>query len=109
MRPNERIRIGGEDISTDDLGRHLETTRDACEAALREGALEEHPSFFEVMSASALLAFREAGVDTAVLEVGLGGRLDATNAVEAAMSIVVTVDMDHTERLGPTIERIAGF
>jgi dihydrofolate synthase/folylpolyglutamate synthase len=108
VRPNERIRIGGEDISTLDLHRHLVAMRDHIEAALTRGDLEVHPSFFEVMTATALEAFNEARVGCAVLEVGLGGRLDATNAVDARLSVVVTVDLDHMKSLGPTLVKIAG-
>lgn len=107
VRPGERVRIAGRDLSDADLGRHLETVRLAIKRALAEGALAAHPSFFEVMTAAALAAFRDAGIDAAVLEVGLGGRLDATNAVEAALSVIVTVDLDHTDRLGGTLREIA--
>jgi len=107
VRPNERIRIAGKDIATPDLCRHLQATRVAAEDALAAGVLSAHPSFFEVLTAAALLSFREAAVDIAVLEVGLGGRLDATNVVDAAASVIVTVDLDHTERLGVTIAEIA--
>ena len=107
IRPNERIRIAGSDIPSGDLDRHLETVREACERAVADDGLATHPYFFEVMTATALHAFQEAGVRVAVLEVGLGGRLDATNAVDAELSIVVTVDLDHTERLGRRLEQIA--
>ena len=107
LRPGERVRIEGRDLSDVDLGRHLDTVRVAIESALADGALADHPSFFEVMTAAALVGFREAGIDVAVLEVGLGGRLDATNAVDAAISVIVTVDLDHTDRLGATIGEIA--
>jgi len=107
VRPNERIRIAGDDIPTSDLGRHLEAVRAAIEDALAAGTLCTHPSFFEVLTAAALRSFREAAVDVAVLEVGLGGRLDATNIVDASVSVIVTVDLDHTDRLGATVEQIA--
>jgi dihydrofolate synthase/folylpolyglutamate synthase len=107
MRPNERIRIDGVDIATPALHRALVTARAACERGLAEGALSAHPSFFEVMTAAALWAFRERGVDAAVLEVGLGGRLDATNATEPLVSALVTIDLDHVGTLGTTIAAIA--
>ncbi len=106
VRPNERIRIDGRDIATDDLHRLLRSIRADIERGLREGALEVHPSFFEVITATALSAFREAAVRAAVLEVGLGGRLDATNAVDGCVSVIVTVGLDHTKTLGPTLEHI---
>ena len=107
VHPRERIRIGGCDLSAEDLDRRLIAMRARLEAARREGVLDVQPSFFEVMTAVALDAFRDRGVHTAALEVGLGGRLDATNAVDADVAVVVTVDYDHMKTLGPSIERIA--
>jgi dihydrofolate synthase/folylpolyglutamate synthase len=107
VRPNERIRILGDDVATPELHRVLEIVRAGCERGLADGSLAEHPSFFEVMTAAALCAFRDAGVDAAVLEVGLGGRLDATNATEPLVSAIVTVDLDHVDTLGTTLEAIA--
>ena len=107
VRPTERIRIGELDIADVDLARRLAAMRERIEAALRRGALVTHPSFFEVVTATALEAFRDAAVDIAVLEVGLGGRLDATNAVAADLSVIVSVDLDHVQTLGSTVERIA--
>jgi dihydrofolate synthase/folylpolyglutamate synthase len=107
VRPNERIRIFGDDIATPALHRTLEVVRAGCDRALADGSLAEHPSFFEVMTAAALCAFRDAGVDAAVLEVGLGGRLDATNATEPLVSAIVTIDLDHVGTLGTTLEAIA--
>lgn len=107
VRPNERIRLAGEDIETPELHRVLDRVRDACERGLDDGTLTAHPSFFEVMTAAACCAFEAARVDAVVLEVGLGGRLDATNALEPIVSAIVTVDLDHVGTLGWTIEAIA--
>ncbi len=107
VRPNERIRIAGEDVADPEFHRVLGVVRAACERGLADGKLAAHPSFFEVMTAAALCAFRDAGVDAAVLEVGLGGRLDATNATEPLASAIVTVSLDHLETLGTTLEAIA--
>lgn len=107
VRPNERIRISGRDVDDEVLSRLLGRLKTACERGVADGELGVHPSFFEVMTAAALEAFREASVDVAVLEVGLGGRLDATNAVEPVVSVVVTVAMDHVAQLGPTLEHVA--
>ena len=71
-------------------------------------ALPSPPSFFEATTALALEAFRDARVDVAVLEVGLGGRLDATNAVDAVAVAITAIDYDHQAYLGDTIEAIAG-
>jgi dihydrofolate synthase/folylpolyglutamate synthase len=70
-------------------------------------ALPAPPSFFEATTAIALEAFRDARVDVAVLEVGLGGRLDATNAVDAAVSVITMIDFDHQQYLGDTLDAIA--
>ena len=107
MRPNERIRIDGLDIASPALLRALVTVRAVCERGIAERALSAHPSFFEVMTAAALWEFRERGVDAAVLEVGLGGRLDATNATEPLVSALVTVELDHVGTLGTTLAAIA--
>jgi dihydrofolate synthase/folylpolyglutamate synthase len=108
VRPSERVRVGGDDIDAAALGRHLMVVREACEGLVSEAVLPAHPSFFEVMTAVAWLSFLEAEVEVAVLEVGLGGRLDATNTAPAVTSVIVAIDLDHTERLGSTVEQIAG-
>ncbi len=107
VRPNERIRIAGEDVTSSELDRVLEIVRFACHQGLADGSLAAHPSFFEVMTAAALCAFRDARVEAAVLEVGLGGRLDATNVTEPLVSAIVTVSLDHLDTLGTTLEEIA--
>jgi len=108
VRPNERIRIAGLDIESDELDSRLAAMRETIEQGLAGGDLEAHPSFFEVITATALQSFADHGVQAAILEVGLGGRLDATNAVDADVSVIVSVGLDHTKTLGPTLERIAG-
>jgi dihydrofolate synthase/folylpolyglutamate synthase len=107
VRPTERIRIGAREIEGAELGRQLGRMRETIEAALEQGNLETHPSFFEVITATALQSFSDHGVRAAALEVGLGGRLDATNAVDGDLSIVVSIDLDHTKTLGASLERIA--
>ena len=107
VSPAERIRLDGQDVSEVELDRLLARVRDACRRGLEGGSLAAHPSFFEVITAAALEGFRDARVDVAVLEVGLGGRLDATNATEPAVSAIVTVDLDHTGTLGTTLVAIA--
>jgi len=107
VRPNERIRIGSEDITDVELKRQLRRMRETIASATERGALEVHPSFFEVITATALQSFRDHEVRAALLEVGLGGRLDATNAVDSDLSVIVGVDLDHTKTLGPTLGHIA--
>src|SRR5206468_1961303 len=67
----------------------------------------DHPTFFEVTTAMAFQYFRERRVDVAVIEVGMGGRMDATNVVDGLVSVVTRVDLEHTDHLGKTVERIA--
>jgi dihydrofolate synthase/folylpolyglutamate synthase len=101
----ERIRLNEEYISEEDVVKIYEKM----EPILNELDKEEifSPSFFEVVTAMAFLYFAEKNVDIAVLEVGLGGRLDATNVVFPLCSTIVTVDRDHEKTLGYTIEQIA--
>ena len=107
VRPNERIRLAGSDIEDGELERRLAEMRSIIEQGLEDGRLGVHPSFFEVITATALRAFADHGLQAAVLEVGLGGRLDATNAVEAEVAVIVSIGLDHTKTLGPTLEKIA--
>jgi dihydrofolate synthase/folylpolyglutamate synthase len=93
---NERIQVGGEDAG---LERALERVRPAAE---RLGATQ-----FEVLTAAALAEFAEAGVDVAVVEAGLGGRLDATNVLAAGVVVLTNVALDHIDVLGSTREAIA--
>ncbi len=108
VHPTERIRLNGEDIGRDEFDRRLAAMRERIETALAAGRLEAHPSFFEVVTATSLEAFRDHDLRAAVLEVGLGGRLDATNAVEAEVPVIVSIGLDHTKTLGPTLRDIAG-
>ena len=102
VRPHERIRMAGADVDDATLDRLLRTLRARIGVALAGGKLASHPSFFEVITAAALQAFREANAEAAILEVGLGGRLDATNAVDAVASVIVGVDLDHVNVLRNT-------
>ncbi len=107
IRINERIRIGGKEISDSDFASlHGEVDRVAESLVLR-GALPWHPSFFEMMTAIAFVHFAREKVDLAVLEVGMGGRLDATNVVEPRVSVITDISLDHQKFLGNTIGEIA--
>jgi dihydrofolate synthase/folylpolyglutamate synthase len=108
VRVNERIRIDGQDIPTCELHSRLDTVRGFIEEGIAAGRIEVQPSFFETMTATAIHSLQTARVQAGLLEVGLGGRLDATNAVAAALSVIVSIDYDHTKNLGPTLEGIAG-
>src|SRR5215469_1156810 len=107
VRINERIRISGAEISDDDFARlHGDVDRVA-ERLVGEGALPWHPSFFEMMTAIAFCYFAQQSVEIAVLEVGMGGRLDATNVVEPVVSVIADISLDHQRFLGNTIGEIA--
>lgn len=103
----ERIKIDGEDISESDFARLATTVRTTSERLLAEGKLQYTPTFFEQLTAIALVAFAEAKVKLAILETGLGGRLDATTAANAEIAAITRIDLDHQEYLGDTIEEIA--
>ena len=104
---NERIRIGRAEIADDAFAGLFFRVHDTAQKLVREGNLQQQPSFFEILTAQALLYFAEAGVQIAVLEVGMGGRLDATNAVDPLLSVITDISLDHTEWLGSTIAAIA--
>ena len=106
-RVNERIRIGHSLISDDEFARRFFQVDDAAQKLASEGRLPQLPSFFECLTALAFLYFADAGVDIAVLEVGMGGRLDATNVVDPLLSIITDISLDHMEWLGSTIAQIA--
>jgi dihydrofolate synthase / folylpolyglutamate synthase len=107
MRINERIRINGREISDDDFAAlHSEIDRTA-EKLVTQGELPWHPSFFEMMTAIAFAHFARARVELAVLEVGMGGRLDATNVVDPRVSVITDISLDHQKFLGDTVGEIA--
>jgi len=103
----ERIKIDGVDISDDEFARLATRVREVSESLLSEGGLAYRPTFFEQVTAIALLAFAEAGAELAILETGLGGRYDAVTAANAEIAAITRIDLDHQEYLGETIEEIA--
>ncbi|MBI3404797.1 MAG: bifunctional folylpolyglutamate synthase/dihydrofolate synthase [Acidobacteria bacterium] len=110
-RINERIRINGEDISDENFAVSFTRIRSTIEELLargaRQGGLSAHPTFFECVTAMAFESFTRHGVDFAVYEVGLGGRLDSTNIVAPEVCIITQIDFDHETFLGHSIEEIA--
>ncbi len=107
IRINERIRINGVEITDDDFARlHGEVDRVA-DRLVEVGELPWHPSFFEMMTAIAFSQFASERVDVAVLAVGMGGRLDATNVVEPLVSVIADISLDHQKFLGNTVGEIA--
>jgi len=107
IRINERIRVNGEEIG-DDAFAHLHSEVDrVAEKLVASGDLPWHPSFFEMMTAIAFAYFAREQVQIAVLEVGMGGRLDATNVVEPLLSVITDISLDHQKFLGNTVGEIA--
>lgn len=103
----ERFTIDGESVATALLAAVIDEMRTRIDALLATGALEAPPTFFEVTTAIAFELFRRAGVDLAVLEVGLGGRLDSTNVVDPVAAAITSIDFDHEQYLGHTLAAIA--
>jgi dihydrofolate synthase / folylpolyglutamate synthase len=107
-RINERIRIRGVDIADEDFAAAWTHVHHSIESLMASGKLQAHPTFFECITAMAFLAFAAIPVDIAVHEVGLGGRLDATNIVEPEVAVITPIDFDHENFLGHSIREIAG-
>jgi dihydrofolate synthase/folylpolyglutamate synthase len=105
---NERIRVNGEEISDEAFAESFSKIQRLIEESLAHGKLRAHPTFFEVVTALAFEHFAKARVEVAVFEVGLGGRLDATNIVVPEVSVITRVDFDHENFLGHSLEEIAG-
>ena len=107
-RINERIRINGEPISDDEFAASFTRVLEVIEREMATGKLPAHPTFFECLTAMAFDAFSHAGLDFAIYETGMGGRLDATNIVQPEISIITAIDFDHENFLGYSLKDIAG-
>lgn len=103
----ERISIAGKPITPEDFAACTTRVRNVAQQLLRDKQVEAIPTFFEHVTAIALLAFRDAGMELAILETGLGGRLDSTTAANAPIVGITQIAMDHEQYLGNTIESIA--
>ena len=103
----ERIRIDGREISAGGFAQLTTQVKQAAEDLVSQGELQTLPTFFKQVTAIALLAFRELKVELAILETGLGGRLDSTTAAGARVVAITPVSMDHEEYLGHTLAQIA--
>ena len=107
IRINERIRLNGEAIDDNDFAMLHDVVDRTAERLVEEGDLPWHPSFFEMLTAMAFEYFARSRPDMVVLEVGMGGRLDATNVVEPRLSIITDISLDHQKYLGETVTEIA--
>ncbi len=104
---NERIRVNGEMISDVEFSAMHERVESTAQQLLKLSKLPWHPSFFEMLTVMAFEYFASTGVQIAVLEVGMGGRLDATSVVEPLISVIADISLDHQKYLGETIAEIA--
>src|SRR5579863_5146001 len=95
VRINERLRIGGESIDDDEFALLHDVVDRTAERLVEENELPWHPSFFEMLTAIAFEYFAQNKVEIAVLEVGMGGRLDATNVIEPRVSVITDISLDH--------------
>ncbi len=107
LRINERIRVNGEAISDAEFSAMHERVERTAQDLMHKGNLPWHPSFFETLTVMAFEYFASMGIDIAVLEVGMGGRLDATNVVDPLISVITDISLDHQKYLGNTIGEIA--
>jgi dihydrofolate synthase / folylpolyglutamate synthase len=104
---NERMQINQEQVSDAEFALIYERVEAAAAELVARGELPWHPSFFEMLTAIMFEYFASAGVELAVLEVGMGGRLDATNIVDPCLSVITDIDFDHQKFLGDTLPEIA--
>lgn len=103
----ERIQVDGELVGETAWVEAFEETHAAAERLLARDLIDAHPSFFETVTVMAFLVFARAQVEVAVIEVGLGGRLDATNVIDPEIAVITPIDFDHEAFLGSSIESIA--
>lgn len=108
VRVNERIQVNGEPCPDADFAAVISSVAEVAAGLTASGALAQSPSFFETVTAAAFLHFARVTAQFAVLEVGMGGRLDATNITQPQVAVITNIDYDHTEFLGSTLEEIAG-
>jgi len=107
-RINERIQLCGQPVPDDEFAHSFAVVHDLIERLLATGELGAHPTYFECLTAMAFETFARQKVEYAVLEVGMGGRLDATNIVTPEVAVITQIDFDHEDYLGHSIEQIAG-
>jgi dihydrofolate synthase / folylpolyglutamate synthase len=107
VRVNERIRVNGRDISDEDFAGAFSEIAGLIERLISTNKLAKPPSFFEFLAATAFLHFARVKTSFVVLEVGMGGRLDATNVVDPRLAVITNIDFDHMEFLGSTLAAIA--
>lgn len=108
QQPTERICINGTPVGREEFSHAFDVVHKSAEQLLESGAISVHPSYFETVTLMAFHIFKQHRVDAVVYEVGLGGRLDATNVVMPEVAVITPVDYDHEQFLGSSIAAIAG-
>lgn len=108
VEPTERIRVNGTAATPEEFAAAFAKVHRVSAELLDAGRIDAHPTYFETVTAMAFDHFRTAGIEWAVVEVGLGGRLDATNLVQPELSVITPVDFDHEAWLGSSLPQIAG-
>src|SRR5260370_21874383 len=93
--PTERIQIAGQPVTFEQFAGAFDEVHEAAESLLRDGAIDYHPTYFETVTAMAFVLFAQSGAPTVALEVGLGGRLEAPNAVTPPLPVIPPLDFDH--------------
>src|SRR6201993_2257432 len=106
-RINERIRINGDEVSDELFAATFTRIHKVIEELLAEGKLRAHPTYFECVTALAFETFARERVEFGVIEVGLGGRLDATNILSPVVTVITRIDFDHENFLGHSLREIA--
>ena len=107
VRLGERVQVNRAILAEGEITAYVQELQPLADAIASRGGLDDRPSFFEFMTAMAFLQFARKNCDLSIIEVGLGGRLDATNIVEPEVSVVTSIGLDHCEMLGNTFEAIA--
>ena len=105
---NERMRVNGQDINDEQFAAVATHIHELIEHLLAEGQLRAHPTYFECVTAMAFAFFAAERVEFGIFEVGLGGRLDATNILMPELAILTRIDFDHENFLGHSLQEIAG-
>jgi dihydrofolate synthase / folylpolyglutamate synthase len=108
VEPTERVRIDGCPVSAAEFSAAFDRVHACAEQLLDSGSIDFHPTYFETVTAMAFVLFQDKRTETAVLEVGLGGRLDATNIVQPELCVITPIDFDHEALLGKSLGAIAG-
>ncbi|HZI93906.1 MAG TPA: folylpolyglutamate synthase/dihydrofolate synthase family protein [Patescibacteria group bacterium] len=107
VRYEERIAVDGDPVTEEEFAQAVTVVRNHVEALMARGSLASHPTHFEILTAAAFHHFKMRGIDVGVLEVGMGGRLDAVATARTVVAVITNVSLEHTQYLGDTVAAIA--